>query len=47
LNIAQDHDIQLGFAYFWPDEFAEEQASDKEGNWFFVQWTSEFSYGLF
>lgn len=37
--------IEAGFGHFWPDEFAEKQASSEQATWVFLQWTTAFSYG--
>ena len=47
LSLPKGHEIQFGFGHFWPDEFAKKQASDKEANWFFLQWMYRFSWGIF
>jgi hypothetical protein len=39
-------EIQFGYGHFWPDEFAENVASDKEANWVFLQFLYKFSYGI-
>lgn len=38
-DLPKGNQIQLGYGHFWPDEFAEKQASDKEADWVFLQWT--------
>ncbi len=42
-NLPKGNQIQLGFGYFWPGEFARDQASDDEAAWGFVQWRWKFS----
>lgn len=46
LNLPKGNEIQFGYGHFWPDEFAKKQASDKEADWFFLQWMYKFSYPL-
>ncbi|MBW2100403.1 MAG: alginate export family protein, partial [Deltaproteobacteria bacterium] len=46
LKLPWGNEIQLGYGHFWPDEFAENLASDKEADWVFLQWTYDFSYGV-
>ncbi len=46
LKLPQGNEIQFGYGHFWPDEFAENRASDKEADWVFLQWTYNFSYGF-
>jgi hypothetical protein len=41
-NLHKKHQIQFGFGYFWPDEFAENLASDDEAAWGFLQWQWQF-----
>ena len=45
-KLPKGNEIQAGYGHFWPDEFAEKLASDKQADWFFVQWSYNFSYGL-
>jgi hypothetical protein len=45
-TIPKGMEIQLGYGHFWPDEFAENKASDKEANWVFLQFLYKFSYGI-
>jgi hypothetical protein len=45
-NINKDNQIQFGAGYFWPDEFAREQASDDDAAWGFVQYRWKFSHTL-
>jgi len=40
------NEIHAGYGHFWPDEFAKNQASDKEADYVFFQWTYNFSHGL-
>jgi hypothetical protein len=47
LKLPKGNEIQFGYGHFWPDEFAENLASDKEANWVFLQWMYGFSYPLF
>jgi hypothetical protein len=47
LKLLKGNEIQLGFAHFWPDEFAKKQASDKQASRVFVQWMFGLSYPLF
>jgi hypothetical protein len=42
-DLSKQHQIQTGFGHFWPDEFAEAVASDRQSNWFFCQWSYKFS----
>jgi hypothetical protein len=46
IDISPKHQIQLGFGHFWPDEFAENQASHKQSNWVFLQWMYAFSHKI-
>jgi hypothetical protein len=41
------HTLMAGFGHFWPDEFAEKVACDKEASWFFLQWEYAFDTALF
>ena len=45
-NLSKKNQIQLGFGHFWPDEFANKQASHKEANWVFFQWMYKFSWEI-
>ena len=45
-DLPKGNQIKFGYGHFWPNEFAEKQASDKEADWVFLQWTYNFSYGL-
>lgn len=45
-NLSEGNQLQFGFGYFWPDEFAKKQASDHEAAWAFVQWSWQFSHTL-
>jgi len=45
-QVSSQHQIQCGFGYFWPDEFAEKQDADKDAAWAFVQWQWKFSQPL-
>ncbi len=47
INLPKGNQVQLGFGHFWPDEFAEKKASDKESNWVFIQWQYKFSKDIF
>ncbi len=40
------NEIQAGYGHFWPDEFAEKLASDNAADWFFLQWSYNFSCGV-
>lgn len=42
VNLPKGNEIQFGYGHFWPDEFAEKQASDKEASWVFLQWMWSF-----
>jgi len=43
----KNHTIMTGLGHFWPDEFAENVASDKQATWFFLQWEYKFKTALF
>ena len=45
-DVGKGHQLQCGFGYFWPDEFAKRLASDVEAAWGFVQWRWKFSHAL-
>ena len=45
-KVNDDHKLMTGFGHFWPDEFAENLASDKQANWVFFQWEYNFSTSL-
>ncbi len=45
-DFLKGHQIQVGYGHFWPDEFAEKQASNKQADWFFLQWQYQFSWGI-
>ena len=45
-ELPKGHQIQLGFGHFWPDEFAEKTASDRQANWMFFQWVYKWSWEL-
>ncbi|MBW1766923.1 MAG: alginate export family protein [Deltaproteobacteria bacterium] len=42
LKLPKGNELQAGYGHFWPDEFAEKLASDKEANWVFLQWMFKF-----
>jgi hypothetical protein len=46
-NLPKGHQIQTGYGHFWPDEFAKKLASNKQANWFFVQWQYKFKWRIF
>ena len=46
-NLPKGNQIQTGYGHFWPDEFAKKLASDKQANWFFLQWQYKFSWKMF
>ena len=45
-NLPKGNQIQTGYGHFWPDEFAKKLASDKQANWFFLQWQYKFSWKM-
>ena len=45
-NLPRGNQIQAGYGHFWPDEFVKKVASDKQANWFFVQWQYKFSWKM-
>lgn len=45
-DLPRGNQVQFGFGYFWPDEFARKLASDVEAAWGFVQWRWKFSHVL-
>ncbi|MCD6353131.1 MAG: alginate export family protein, partial [Proteobacteria bacterium] len=42
-DLPKKNQIQLGYSLFWPDEFVKKQASSKQANWIFFQWTYKYS----
>lgn len=45
-NLPKGNQIQAGYGHFWPGEFVKNVASDKQANWFFVQWQYKFKWKL-
>jgi len=43
IDLSPKNQIQVGLGRFWPDEFAKKQASHKQSDWAFCQWTHKFS----
>jgi len=46
VDLPRKNEIQLGFGHFWPDEFAKNQAANKQASWVFLQWEYQFSWAL-
>ena len=42
-NLPKGNQIQCGYGHFWPDEFVKKQASSKQADWIFFQWTYKYS----
>jgi hypothetical protein len=47
LSLPLGNEIQAGFGHFWPHRFAEAQASSRQANWMFLQWTTAISWDAF
>jgi len=45
-DLPKGHQIQAGYGHFWPDEFAKKLASNKQANWFFLQWQYKFNWKI-
>ena len=45
-KLPRGNQIQAGYSHFWPNEFVKKVASDKQANWFFVQWQFRFNWKL-
>lgn len=45
-NLNKENQIQFGFGYFWPGEFAREQASNDDAAWGFIQYRYKFSHKI-
>jgi hypothetical protein len=45
-DLPSKNEIQLGYGHFWPDEFAENKACNKQADWLFLQWRHQLSWGL-
>ena len=45
-RLRPDHTLMAGYGHFWPDEFAEKNATGKQANWFFLQWEYTFSMSM-
>lgn len=45
-DLSKGHQIQAGYGHFWPDEFAKNLASNKQADWFFVQWQYKFNWKI-
>jgi len=43
IDLPGNSQIQAGFGHFRPDEFVKAQASEKPGNWLFLQYSNKFS----
>ena len=43
-KLTKHHELQVGYGHFWPGEFVKKRASEKESNWFFVQYKISFSH---
>ncbi len=46
-DLPKNNVIQLGYGHFIPGQFAKNVASNKEANWFFMQWQYKFSWKIF
>ncbi len=46
IDLPRKNEIQLGYGHFRPDEFAKNQASNKQADWVFLQWQYKFSWDL-
>ncbi len=45
-DLPKGNQIQVGYGHFWPNEFVKKVASDKQADWFFVQWQFKFNWKL-
>jgi len=45
-NLPKGNQIQAGYGHFWPNEFVKKVASNKQANWFFVQWQYKFNWKI-
>jgi len=45
-DLPKGHQIQAGYGHFWPDEFVKKVASNRQANWFFLQWQYTFNWKI-
>ncbi len=47
IDLSKNNQFQIGFGHFWPNGFAEKQASHKQSNWVFLQYMYKYSQKSF